>query len=201
MAAEIPASRPPLFASTCCVQGSVSSPVNRGSHGSAQCTSGASGDSPKKLEAPARVQERSSAPAELGPGKRQVIAGREVGGAVEEPRPRPCPPARWSRAARPSDPQARCVPVPSRTHRAFLHLPSPVAGCAPFCLPLPLALGAAGEGIEGGRSAHTTGVIFSGPCQPLLLPRRLRAETQINRPHEVMKQIGKYFFFSKMKKE
>ena len=179
MAEEIPASRPPLFASTCCLQGSVSSPVNRGSHGSAQCTSGASGDSPEKLEAPARVPERSSARAGAGTWEAQSHRPREVGGAMEEPRPRPCPPAGWSGAARPSDPQARCVPVPSRTHRAFLHLPSPVAGCAPFCRPLPLSLGAPGGGIEGGRSAHTTRVIFSGPCQPLLLPRRLRAETQL----------------------
>lgn len=161
MAAEIPASRPPrpLVA----VLGSVSSPVNRGSHGSLPVHFGSERTAPKKTRGPSK-----------GPGEKQRASGAGAWEATKS-----SPEGKWAGPCRsparslappggpgrpgPSDPQARCVPVRIPHALAFLHLPSPVA--APFCRPPPLAL-SSGRGIEGGGSAHTTRVIFSGPSQP-----------------------------------
>lgn len=195
MAAEIPASRPPLFASTCCLQGSVSSPVNRGSHGSAQCTSGASGDSPEKLEAPARVRERSSLRAGAGAWEAQSHRPREVGGAVEEPRPRPCPPAGWSRGGqtqRPTGPVCSS-PIP---HAPGFVAPAEPCGRMRALLPSPPPRpGSSGRGNRGRTiSTHHPRYILWPLSAP---PAAAQAEggDSINRPQEVMKHWEILLFF------
>ena len=123
------------------------------------------------------VKQRASRAGAVGSAKSSP--GEKWAGPCRSPAPGPALPAVVQGRPDPATHRPVCSSPISRTHRAFWHLPSPVAGCAPFCRLLPLVLGAPGVEIEGGRSAHTTRVIFSGPHQPLLLPRRLRAKTQL----------------------
>lgn len=133
-------------------------------------------DIPEKLEAPARVpghltlrsEGRSSVLA--GPGAvgsaspRAEGSGRGHGEPCPGPALPPCPRGRPDPAT-----HSPGVPVPSRTHRVFLRLLIPVAGCAPL-FPSPWEI-REGESREGG-SSHTPALYSLARVSPSCWLRR-----------------------------
>lgn len=131
---------------------------------------------------PAKCGEKQRASRGWGRGKCKVIAWREVGGAVEEPRPQPCPPGGRPGAARPSDPQPRLFQSHLSQAPGFL-APAEPCGRMRALLPSPPPRpGSSGSGNRGRTfSTHHPRYIL-WPASAPLAAAQAEGEDSINRP-------------------